>query len=100
MKAVARTGDKVTGLNHGCDSETECRSSKSSITINGEQVHFVGGRTESHTRKMGKKCKSHSPTLSSTETKVFVEGAQIAKVGDSYPQCGKISKGSPNVFVT
>ena len=99
MKAVARKGDKVT-TGHPCTSTTKCNSSKSSVTINSIKVHYIGGKTKSHTRKVGKSCKSHSPSLSSTGTKVFVEGAQIAKVGDHYKQCGHISKGSPNVFVT
>ena len=99
MKAVARKGDKVT-TKHKCATSTKCASSKSSVTINGEEVHYVGGKTESHLWRVGDKCPAHIASLNSTGTKVFVEGAQIAKVGDSYKQCGSISKGSPNVFVT
>ena len=99
MKAVARKGDKVT-TTHPCNASTECASSKSSVTINSIEVHYVKGKTETHLWRVGDKCPPHTASLNSTGTKVFVEGAQIAKVGDSYKLCGFISTGSPNVFVT
>jgi len=99
MKAVARKGDTIS-TGHPCNSTTKCGSSKSSVTINSLEVHYVKGKTETHLWRVGDKCPPHTASLNSTGTKVFVEGAQIAKVGDSYKQCGTISKGSPNVFVT
>ena len=93
MPAVTRIGDNCSG--HGCFPPRMAVQGSGNVFVNGKATHRQGDEWDSHC------CPNngcHNSTLSSGSSTVFVNGHQIARIGDPVA-CGSISAaGSGNVF--
>lgn len=94
--AVTRLGDKSTG--HGCCFiPVPLITASTNVYINNKGC---GRRTDAYPEHGG--CEIHRPDIdhiSGGSTTVFVNGLNIARIGDPIDNGGTVAEGSPNVFV-
>lgn len=92
MPAVTRLGDNCTG--HGCYGPRPAVSASPDVFANGIPVHRKNDSWVVHC--CGPSC--HSGLLAKGSSTVFVNGLDIARIGDPI-DCGSASaEGSPDVF--
>lgn len=105
MPGVARVGDTV-NTGHGCDATTTilATGSSSNVYVNGLRAALQGTELAPHNITNPAPVPPNPPCIShpgqkvnSGSSKVYVNGKQLARVGDS-ADLGSISKGSTNVF--
>jgi uncharacterized Zn-binding protein involved in type VI secretion len=94
MPAAARKGDS--NVVH-CSGHN-IASASGDVFVNGRGAARQGDKSTVHKRP-GKKCPSHSASISNGSGTVFVNGRPFARVGDSYGGCTRIASGSGDVFV-
>lgn len=93
MRAICRLGDSCTG--HGGFPPRPNITSCQSVFANNIRVHRVGDAWAVHCSK--KKC--HPGVTASGSNSVFVEGKQVARIGDPLNCGSRIASGSRDVFV-
>ena len=93
MPAAARKGDR--GVPH-CSPYTIAGGS-GDVFINGKGAATKGDKSTAHLLP-GKKCPSHSASISNGSSSVFVNGKALARVGDSLSGCTSVAQGSSDVF--
>jgi uncharacterized Zn-binding protein involved in type VI secretion len=96
MPAIARNGDPTT-TGHGCDSTSTVIGPSSNVFCNGIGIERKGDPVAPHTIPSGPVCVPHSAVINVGSSTVYVNGKQIARVGDS-ADAGNITSGSANVF--
>lgn len=93
MPAATRINDQCSG--HGCHPPRPNIQGSGNVFINGLAAHRQGDAWAVHC--CGSDC--HDSTTSAGSSKVFVNGKQLARIGDPVA-CGSIiAQGSGNVFV-
>lgn len=92
MPAVTRLGDHCTG--HGCWPSRPCISASPNVYVNHIPVHRQGDKWATHC--CGPSC--HDGVLASGSSSVYVNGKQVARIGDPVSCGSKVQEGSPNVF--
>jgi len=106
LSNIAVQGNPIT-TNHICTFNTKCFEGDPTVTVNDVPVHYQGGRTEDYPHSYdvdgnGNCTIMHSPTLPSASPTVMVfpnsTPVGIARVGDSYTECGTIIQ-SANITV-
>ena len=94
MPAVSRLGDQCTG--HGCWPPRPSSQGSPNVLINGIAAHRQGDAWAAHT------CPSipetHASTLAAGSSTVFVNGKQLARIGDPVACGSSVAQGSPTVF--
>lgn len=93
MPAVSRLGDQCTG--HGAWPPRPCTSASPNVFINGIAAHRQGDAWASHCSP-SPSC--HASTLAAGSSTVFVNGKQLARIGDPVACGSSVAHGSPNVF--
>ena len=99
MPAVARLNDPTT-TGHGCDVTTTVvgpTGASAKVYANGKPVECKGNPTAAHTIPGGNGCVPHSAVINVGSSTVFVDGIELARVGDS-TDGGSITDGSSDVF--
>jgi len=92
MPAVTRLGDGCTG--HGCFPGRANTAASGNVFINGIGAHRQGDSWATHC--CGPVC--HGSSLATGSSSVYVNGKQLARIGDPVA-CGSASAaGSGNVF--
>ncbi len=92
MPAIVRLGDSCSG--HGCFPSRPNNEASSDVFINEIGAHRQGDGWSTHC--CGPSC--HSSTLASGSSTVYVNGKQLARIGDPVA-CGSVAaQGSGNVF--
>lgn len=94
MPAAARRGDS--GVVH-CSGYTIATAS-GDVTINGRGAARVGDSSTSH-KKPGKRCPSHTASISAGSGTVRINGRAAARVGDPLSGCTSIASGSGDVII-
>lgn len=97
MPSVSRVGDTVSV--HECGVVPTAASGSSDVYTNNISTHGQGDANTAHPFAPPiAGCPTHSTALSSGSSSVYVNGKQIARIGDSYG-CGiALTQGSGNVF--
>nr|WP_275098118.1 PAAR domain-containing protein [Sedimenticola hydrogenitrophicus] len=94
MPAVTRLGDQCTG--HGCWPSRPNVEASPDVFANGIAAHRQGDAWAAHT------CPSipetHASVLAAGSGSVFVNGRQLARIGDPVACGSACSQGSPDVF--
>lgn len=94
MPAVSRLGDTCTG--HGCWPPRPSTGASPNVRVNGIAAHRQGDAWAAHT------CpaipQTHASSLAAGSATVFVNGKQLARVGDPVACGSTIAQGSANVF--
>lgn len=94
MPAVSRLGDQCTG--HGCWPPRPSTGASPNVFINGIAAHRQGDAWAAHT------CptipETHDSVLAAGSATVFVNGKQLARIGDPVACGSSVAQGSPNVF--
>lgn len=93
MPAVTKLGQLCTG--HGCYPPRVNSSASGNVFTNGIPTHRQGDSWVPH--GCGD-CSPHSSTTASGSSTVYVNGKQIARIGDPVSCGSKIAQGSGNVF--
>jgi len=94
MPAVARRGDQ--GVPH-CSGYTIANGSNN-VNVNGRPVARAGDSSTLHLQPGGRRCVSHTASISRGSSSVNVNGRAIARIGDSLAGCTSVAQGSPDVF--
>jgi uncharacterized Zn-binding protein involved in type VI secretion len=94
MPAVARRGDQ--GVPH-CSGYTIADGSND-VNVNGRPVARVSDSSTPHLRPGGRRCVSHTASISRGSNSVNVNGRAIAREGDPLSSCTSIAQGSSDVF--
>jgi len=92
MPAVTRLGDRCTG--HGCHPPRVNNQASSDVFVNGIGAHRMGDGWEVHC--CGPDC--HASNLSTGSGSVYVNGKQLARIGDPIACGSAVAEGSSNVF--
>lgn len=92
MPAVTRLGDQCTG--HGCFPPRVNNQASSDVFINGIGAHRMGDGWVVHC--CGPSC--HSSNLAAGSSSVYVNGKQLARIGDPVACGSAVAEGSSNVF--
>lgn len=94
MPAVSRLGDQCTG--HGCWPPRPSTGASPNVFVNGIAAHRQADAWAAHT------CPSipetHGSTLAAGSSTVFVNGKQLARIGDPVACGSAVAQGSGNVF--
>lgn len=92
MPAVSRLGDSCTG--HGCFPPRANDAGSPNVFCNGISVHRQGDHWVTHC------CNSscHDSTLAAGSGTVYVNGRQLARIGDPIGCGSAVAAGSGNVF--
>lgn len=102
MPAISRVGDALS-TGHGCDGVTtiggsnQTKANTAPVLANDSLVIVVGAPTVSHLIPGGSSCVSHTSTLGSGSSSVFINGIAVGRIGDS-ADGGAMLAGSGNVF--
>lgn len=102
MPKVARIGDPVS-TGHLCDTVTKLDSpSQGGVYAGNKLICRLGDKTVSHTILVGSSCVPHVTAINESSKTVYVNGALMARVGDSTgcSAASQISSSSPSVFNT
>jgi|GEM_PF-520709 len=94
MPAVTKLGDQCSG--HGCWPSRPNVGASPDVFVNGVAAHRQGDAWAAHT------CptipETHASVLAAGSTTVFVNGKQLARVGDPVACGSTCNQGSPDVF--
>lgn len=94
MPAVSRLGDQCTG--HGCWPPRPSTGASPNVFVNGIAAHRQGDAWAAHT------CptipETHDSVLAAGSATVFVNGKQLARIGDPVVCGSSVAQGSANVF--
>lgn len=93
MPAVARKGDP--GATH-C-SGFNIATASSDVFVNGLGAARVGDQSTPHLKPGGRRCVTHTSSISSGSSTVFVNGRALARVGDPFTSCTQVRSGSGDV---
>jgi len=92
MPAVTRLGDICTG--HGCFPPRENNEASGDVFVNGVGAHRMGDGWTVHC--CGPSC--HASVLDSGSGTVYVNGKQLARIGDPVACGSAVAQGSSDVF--
>ena len=92
-KPVTRFQDKCTG--HGCYPPRRNSQASTNVFINGIGAHRQGDTWPPHGCS---DCSPHSGTLANGSSTVYVNGKQLARIGDPISCGSRCAQGSVNVF--
>lgn len=92
MPAASRKGDQCTG--HGCFPPRASTSGSGDVLINGIPALREGDSYASHSCGSS----SHGGAVDAGSGTVFVNGRQLARIGDPVDCGSAVSEGSSNVF--
>ena len=97
MPAVSRKGDSLS-TGHICTGTTTWDTpGQSTVRANGILIARVSDPTVSHPFPPDPPCAPHVANVNAGSGTVFVEGKEIARIGDS-ADAGNMTGGSPDVF--
>ena len=99
MPAVARAQNKDSiSTGHGCDAIAQILGTlQTKVYVNDTIAAVRGDAIAPHTILAGTICVPHASVINAGSSKVFFEGIEAARIGDS-ADAGSVITGSSNVF--
>jgi uncharacterized Zn-binding protein involved in type VI secretion len=100
MPAAARSEFRdLIATGHLCDAIAPIQGAlQFKVRIDGSLAAVTGDVIAPHTIKAGKVCVPHLATVIATSSRVFINGLNVARIGDP-ADLGVIITGSPRVFI-